>query len=315
MNDNEQTAVVDEEEIPATEETAQEETKPAQPEETGERSTSSETDATDEGEPTEEVTEEVTGVDIVIDGETPPQKDKDEFAGQPAPQWAKDLRTKNRELEKQIRESNRQKKQEVEKQEQLVLGPRPELFDAGSEDKAKHDKALDDWYERKGKIDAEKERKVGLQKQERERMQQVETSYKDKKKAFSGLVKDYDDAEHAIEQALDQTQQGILLTGADNPATMAYTLFKRPALLEQMSKIKDPVKFAIALGELQKSSTVKPRKPTTKPEKTVTGTSPGGGSVDQTLDKLREEAARSGNFSKVSAHKRKIKEAAKAAVP
>jgi len=242
-------------------------------------------------------------VEIIIDGETPPQEEKDEFAGKAAPGWVKKLREDHKRLRDENTELKRNRKQEAEKQEQLVLGPRPVLYEDGYEDQAKFDKANDAWYERKGKIEAEKERQTGLQTQERERMKQVETSYKEKKQALTGLgVKDYEDAEAAIEQAFDQTQQGVLLTGSKNPATMAYTLFKRPALLKEMSKIKDPVKLAFALGELQKSSTVKPRKPNTRPEKTVSGHNQlNSAGAKAHRAKLEKEAEKTGDRTKIVA--------------
>lgn len=309
MNDNEETAVVDEEEIPATEDLEQEETQSAQPEVEGESPDASENEATDEGEPTGEESEEVSGVDIVIDGETPPQEVEEQEHSDP--NLVNKLRKKLRDKDKRIREFERNQKQEAENQEQLVLGPRPVLYEDGYEDEAKFAKGTDAWYERKGKIESEKERQTGLQKQEQERMQQVETSYADKKKAFSGLVTDYDDAESAIEQAFDRTQQGILLTGASNPATMAYTLYKRPALLEEMSKIKDPVKFAIALGELQTKSKVKPRKPNTRPEKTVSGHNKMNAGAQAQMDKLEKEYDKTGDRTKINALKREQRELAR----
>lgn len=311
MNDNEETAVVEEEEIPATEDTEQEETQSAKPEVEGESPDASESESTEEGEPTGEESDEVSGVYIVIDGETPPQEDKDEFAGKPAPKWVKEVRDDNKRLREELAEFRRQQKQEVEKQEQLVLGPRPKLYDDGSEDEAKHAEATDAWYERKGKIESEKERTLDARKQEQEQMQQVETSYKDKKKAFSELVKDYNEAEAAIERAFDQTQQGILLTGIKNPAIMAYTLFKRPELLEEMSKIKDPVKFAVALGELQTKTKMTPRKPSTLPEKTVSGHNKSNAGAKALRAKLEKEAEKSGDRTAIVALNRKEREQAR----
>lgn len=312
MINDEETVVVEEEEIPATEDLDQEETQSAQPEDKGETLESTETEATEEGEPAEEETEEVGGVEIIIDGETPPQEEKDEFAGKAAPGWVKKLREDHKRLRDENTELKRNRKQEAEKQEQLVLGPRPVLYENGLDDEAKFAKATDAWYERKGKIEAEKERKSGLQTQERERMKQVETSYGEKKKAFSGLVADYDDAETAIEQALDQTQQGILLTGAKDPAIMAYTLYKRPSLLEEMSKIKDPVKFAIALGELQTKAKVKPRKPNTRPEKIVSGHNKlNSAGAEAQMAKLEKEADNTGDRTKINDLKRAQRELAR----
>jgi len=50
------------------------------------------------------------------------------------------------------------------------------------------------------------------------------------------------------------------------------------------------------------------RKPATAPEKVLTGTGSTSGSVDSTLDKLRAEAEKTGDYTKVTAYKRKLKQ-------
>jgi hypothetical protein len=49
------------------------------------------------------------------------------------------------------------------------------------------------------------------------------------------------------------------------------------------------------------------RKQAPAPERVVTGTGRSSGAVDSTLERLREEAARTGNMSKVVAYKRQKK--------
>jgi hypothetical protein len=51
------------------------------------------------------------------------------------------------------------------------------------------------------------------------------------------------------------------------------------------------------------------RKPKTAPEKTIKGTGSISGTVDSNLDRLRAEAERTGDYSKVMQYKRKKRKA------
>jgi hypothetical protein len=92
---------------------------------------------------------------------------------------------------------------------------------------------------------------------------------------------------------------------------MAYTLYKRPSLLKEMSKIKDPVKFAIALGELQTKAKINPRKPSTRPEKTVAGHNKQNSGVQVQMAKLEKEYDKTGDRTKINALKREQRELAR----
>ena len=122
-------------------------------------------------------------------------------------------------------------------------------------------------------------------------------------------MKDYDDAEHVVLESLNETKQGIILHGAKNPALVVYALGKNPQKVKELASIDDPVKFAIAIGGLEKELKVTSRKTASPPppESKVRGSAPISGAVDSTLERLREEAARSGDHSKVFAYKQQLK--------
>ena len=68
------------------------------------------------------------------------------------------------------------------------------------------------------------------------------------------------------------------------------------------------MKFAFAVAKLETQLKVTNRKAAAAPERTIsTGGGRISGSVDSTLDRLREEALKTGDMSKVMAYKRSKK--------
>jgi len=121
-------------------------------------------------------------------------------------------------------------------------------------------------------------------------------------------VRDYDEAEHTVMETLNVTQQGVVLQGAENPALVVYALGKNIKRAKELAAITDPVRFAFAVAKLEAQLKVTPRTKPPAPEKPMpSGTAPVSGATDSTLERLREEAARTGDFSKVVKYKAQIK--------
>jgi len=121
-------------------------------------------------------------------------------------------------------------------------------------------------------------------------------------------VRDYEDAEAFALETFNVTQQGIVLQGSDNPALIIYALGKNSTKAKELASITDPVKFAFAVAKLETQLKVTNRKAAAAPERTIsTGGGRISGSVDSTLDRLREEALKTGDMSKVMAYKRSKK--------
>jgi hypothetical protein len=96
----------------------------------------------------------------------------------------------------------------------------------------------------------------------------------------------------------------VILQGADNPALVVYALGKNPKKAKELSSIADPVKFAFAVAKLEKELKVMPRKSAPAPERVVQTTGPKSGAVDSTLERLRAEAEKTGDYNKVMQYKR-----------
>lgn len=271
-----------------------------------------------EDQSTEEVTDEIVGnqgeddgqnsddesdeVIVSIGEEAPPPEEH-----APAPEWVRELRKTSREDKRRIRELEARLTGQQTENKPVALGKKPTLEDH-EYDADRYEAAMTGWFERKRQSDDANAR------QEAEVMTQRnawQTKLDDYGKAKAALkVKDYEDAEEAVQQLFNVTQQGVMLQGADNPALVVYALGKNPKKGRELADIKDPVKFAFAVAKLEKELKVTTRK-APPPERTIQGTGRVSGAVDSTLERLREEAARTGNMTKVIQYKSQKRSASK----
>lgn len=220
-----------------------------------------------------------------------------------APEWVRELRKNHREAQKRIRELEAQVTGGEKKPEALGKKPTLEDFDYDAD---KFELALTDWHEKRRNAEAEAERAAKEQEEAARTWQEKLASYGAAKTTLK--VKDYDDAESAVLDMLDVTKQGIIVQGADNPALVVYAIGKNHAKLKELAEIKDPIKFAFAISKLEAQLKVQNKKAPPAPEKPITGTGKISGSVDSTLERLRVEAEKTGDMSKVMAYKRQKKQ-------
>jgi len=234
---------------------------------------------------------------ISIDGETPTQEDEEQTK---APPWVRDLRKNYRELQRENREL-KQKTQQVEVPQRIEVGKKPTLEDFDY-DADEFGQSLEQWFERKRKADEiEMQSKQQVEAQQKE-WQNTLTSYETAKASLK--VRDYEFAEDVVSETLSQSQQGIILQGTDNPAIVVYALGKNPKKAKELAAITDPVKFAFAVAKLEGTLKVTNRKAPPPPEKVVSGTGKMSGTVDSTLERLRNEAEKTGDYTKVAAYKK-----------
>lgn len=256
-------------------------------EEAGEEST--------EGSGEENVSAEPDEVVVSIGDDAPEEEEE-----KAAPEWVRDLRKANREDKRRIRELEDQIKANAPAPKAVQLGKEPTLEDCDY-DAEKFKAELIAWHERK----RESEQQATKAEQEKEAQakawQARLDSYGAAKKEIK--VKDFDEAELIVQDAFSQTQQGIVLQGAKNPAMVIYALGKNPKKAKELAEISDPVKFAFAVAELELKLKVTPKKPP-PPEKVPTGTGRMSGAVDSQLERLRAEAEKTGDISKLMAYKR-----------
>lgn len=258
----------------------------------------------DEPGDTDESSEEESDEVVVTIGDSPAPEDEDHES---APEWVRELRKNHREIQKKNRELEAENKRLKGAGEKPVqLGPKPKLDDFDY-DSDKYEAALSAWVEDKRKADeANKKAEADAEAAEKAWQERL-NQYGEHRAALK--VKDYEDAEAVVIEKFNETQLGIVVQGADNAALVYYALGKNPSKANELSKITDPVKFAVAIGKLEKDLKVTNRKAPPPEKKVAPGTAPKGGAVDSTLERLREQARKTGDFSKVNAYRRKQKKA------
>lgn len=211
--------------------------------------------------------------------------------------WVNELRKRDREKAKRIKELEAQIAAASPKPK---LGAKPTL-ESCDYDTAELERQLDSWYEEKRSHD-------DAERSEREKQEQAEQAWQSKLAKYADgktklNVPDYEDVEATILETFSQTQQGIVVQGAENPALLAYALGKNPKRAADLAAIKDPIEFAFAVAKVEASLKVT-GKGAPPPEKKLTSSVPGiSATVDGTLDRLRAEAEKTGDYTKVRAYR------------
>ena len=246
-------------------------------------------------------TEEDDDDDLIVSIGGEEQTEEKEEANPPAPKWVKDLRKSHRELQRENRELKAKLttgEKAAEKPEPLAKKPTLEELDYDAE---KYEEALSDWFEKKRAFDAETQKAKHAEKEQENAWNERLEGYRKAKGALK--VRDFEEAEALVEEYLSTQQQGIILHGSEKPELLVYALGKNPKKAKELAAITDPLKFAFAVAKLEKDLKVTTRKPSTQPEKPVSGTGKVSGSVDSALERLRADADKTGDYSKVIAYK------------
>jgi hypothetical protein len=229
-----------------------------------------------------------------------------------APQWVKDLRRRQRELALENAELKAKLGTgHTGAAQKPALPAKPKLSDPVIDyDEEKFEQARDAWDAKKRELDSWEANQAKAVEEAQKATQAVHANYAASKQALK--VKDFQDAEDEAATALDQVQQAILIKGASNPAALVYALGKDSKELQALASIKDPVKFAVAVGKLETKVKVTKRTSTKPaPESTVRGGSGSQSATSDTLKRLEAEADRTGDRSKVVAYKRQLQQQGK----
>lgn len=262
------------------------------PGDTGEAEGEGEADEAGEGEPDEVV--------VTLGDEPAPTEEEEEKR---APEWVRELRKSNREKDRALRERDAEiarLKGATGQAGALVVGPKPTL-EGCDYDADKFAEEFEAWTARKLQVEQQATEQEKTAQAAQAAWQAKLDAYGKAKSALK--VRDFDDAEAVVMDTFNTAQQGIMLDGADNPAVLAYALGKNPKKARELAAITSPVKFAFAVAKLEAQLKVQPRKSAPVPEKTLRSGAAGAAAVDNQLERLRAEAEKTGDLSKVIAYK------------
>lgn len=247
----------------------------------------------DEGEDEDEDDEEEDEESVPVEDSTP------------APVWVKRLRKNYRELLKHNRQLEAQVNVTKEaEQKPLPLGKKPTL-DEHDYDTDKYEEELDKWYVQKQKVDERERSERAEAEKANQKWQTTLTAYNTAKASLE--VNDFEEAEEVAASLLSITQQGIILKGSKKPELVIYELGRNVKKARLLAAIEDPIEFAFAISDLEKDLKSTKRKSSPAPEKTVRGNAAVSGTVNSQLERLRAEAEKTGNYTKVAAYKAQLK--------
>jgi hypothetical protein len=230
-----------------------------------------------------------------------------------APEWVRGLRKDYQKLAREARELRAENERlKAEKAPPaIVVGDKPTM-ESCDFDEATYEAAYEDWRKRKSDAEAQVRQRETAQAEEQKAWDARVAAYQEAKLKVKAKVPDFDDAEAAVLASFDVTQQGILLL-AKQPELLTLALGKNDKVREGLAKVKNYGEFAIAVGELMTKLKVTSKKPVPPPERRLSGSAPGSrgtGGPDKTLERLRAEADKTGDRSKVIAHMAKQRQAA-----
>ena len=275
----------------------QEEQKPVEQE----QEVTGETPAPEQGQNDPESEEVVVSI-----GDASPASEEEEH--KQAPEWVKDLRKENREKSRKLRELEAKlAEREAQTAAPAAAIPKPTMEDCDYDTDLYEQKFLA-WQQQETARKETERKKADDEKAQADAWNSTVSAYNDAKAKLK--VSDYEEAEEVVQQSLSVMQQGVIVSGADNSALVIYALGKNPAKAKELASIKDPVKFAFAVAKLETQVKTSPRKAPPAPEGRVrTGNAAPSGAVDNTLERLREKAMKTGDMSEVVAYKAKLRAA------
>ena len=238
---------------------------------------------------------------VTIGEEAPPQQDEDTKA----PEWLRNVRKQNREQAKKIRVLEQQLAQAQPREQTPQLGPKPTL-ESCDYDADLFERKLDAWKERKIVSDRQQAEARDAEAKRQEYFNSKFEAYSTRKAEVIGKIKDFADVEETVLDALNDTQRGVVLAHAKDPALLLYAIGKDEKRLQELAKLSDPVEFIFAVARMETQMRTQSRKPASAPETRITGSAPSPGSETQ-LNKLREAAEKTGDYTKVIAYKNQLK--------
>lgn len=218
-----------------------------------------------EQEETEQTEAESDEIELVIDGEAvSPTADDDVEIPEDAPDWAKNLRTKYKEVARKAKEQEKQLQAapaQPEPEQEVKPRAMPKLADPDIDyDEDKLTIELERWAQEKVKIEQVAQKRKAQEEEAKAEAQQVYSRYNEKKAEVAKIAPDYQKAEDAVTRSLSIPAQNAILQLANNPAALVLAIGRNATLMKELSELQaNPMKLAVRIGELNKSVSLAPK--------------------------------------------------------
>lgn len=245
-----------------------------------------------------------SGEVVVTLGDEPAPQPEEE--ANKAPEWVRELRKANREKDRRIRELESKLAAPAQQPQSVVVGEKPTL--AGCDyDADEFEAKLTAWNDRKRQADDAQRKQQEQAQQQEQAWQAKRQGYEAEKAEFRAKYPAFDEAEEAVKDALNVTQQGLILHAIKNRAALVAALGASPKKLKELAAIADPILFTASIAVLEKELKVMPRKTAPLPERQIRASAPGGLVPSARLEELRSKAEKTGDYSAYLAAKRAMK--------
>lgn len=238
---------------------------------------------------------------VVTIGDAAPPEDEEKGA----PSWVKELRRKNREDQRRIRELEEQLnavKGVAPVQDAAPKKPKLEDFDYDADE---FERAMDAYYAQKAEHDKKLEAQRKAQEDQQKEWERRHKSYLDGKGKYP--AEKMQEAEEEVVNTLPPARQAMILDVADDPALIIYALGTNSDALSKLNAIKSDGRFIKELAKLEMNIKVQPKTKTPPPpERTISGSGRTPGAAAANLESLKAEAEKTGDYSKYFAEKRRL---------
>jgi hypothetical protein len=186
----------------------------------------------------------------------------------------------------------------------IELGKEPDLWEDCGGDQEKFKAEFNAYNDRKRQIEQQEGQQAEQRRAVDQEWQQSYSAYRSKAAALP--VPDYQAAEDTVTGALPLVLQSAIVKYARDPAKVVYALAKYPAKLNALAEETDPVRFILAMRDMEDNMKVNRAKPPAPEAPTIQrGSVALSGGKDKVLEKLEAKAADTGDYSAVVAHKAK----------
>lgn len=213
-------------------------------------------------------------LELVIDGEAvPPTAEDDDDVPMPddAPNWARELRQKYKELAKE----NKQLKQsvpQVDPEKPVVVQPMPKpTLEACGWDENVFASKMDEYAENQIALKLQAQQAEAEKQKQQDELSGLQRKYTERRNAVMKQAADYESAEAGFVGAIGEQAQLLVLKYAKDPAAVVLAAGRNKALLQELQQIQhDPLALAAKIGELNRTATFAPKtKPQFKAEPSV----------------------------------------------